>query len=68
MVIDAFTKLCWPYPVKITSSHGTIQKLKKQATFRDPAMDCGAAFTSKDFTIQAILLTNQENDTSMQIQ
>lgn len=52
-VIDAFSKFAWLYPVKSTSSHDAIQKLRQQqAVFGNPARiisDRGTAFTSKEF-------------------
>jgi len=52
-VIDGFTKLCWLYPKKSTSSKDVITRLEAQsAIFGNPAQiisDRGTAFTSDEF-------------------
>lgn len=53
-MVDAFTKFFWLYPVKSTSAHDTLDKLKlQQTTFGNPRCiitDKGPVFTSSDFT------------------
>ncbi|BFG06629.1 uncharacterized protein DMAD_13610 [Drosophila madeirensis] len=53
VVIDAFTKFCWLYPTKSTTSNEVILKLRSQSvTFGNPACiisDRGSAFTAQDF-------------------
>lgn len=53
-IVDAFTKFCWLYPVKTTSSQEVIKRLEMQSvTFGNPAQiisDRGSAFTSDDFS------------------
>ena len=52
-VIDAFSKFVWLYPVKSTTAHDALQKLKQQQTvFGYPKRlisDRGPAFLSKEF-------------------
>lgn len=52
-VIDSFTKFCWLYPTKSTTSSEVITRLNNQsAVFGNPAYiisDRGSAFTSQDF-------------------
>lgn len=52
-VIDSFTKFCWLYPTKTTSSKDAISRLQMQsAIFGNPfqiVSDRGSAFTSEDF-------------------
>uniref|UniRef100_A0A2S2QL03 RNA-directed DNA polymerase n=1 Tax=Sipha flava TaxID=143950 RepID=A0A2S2QL03_9HEMI len=52
-IVDAFTKFCWLFPTKSTTSSEVISKLHLlQGTFGNPrriVSDRGAAFTSQDF-------------------
>ena len=52
-VIDAFTKFCWLYPTKTTSTNEVIKRLKNQSVnFGNPTQiisDRGSAFTSDEF-------------------
>lgn len=52
-MVDALTKLFWLYPVKSTSAHEALDKLKlQQSTFGNPRRiiaDKNPAFTSFDF-------------------
>jgi len=53
VVIDAFTKFCWLYPTRSTTTKEAIAKWQLQSpTFGNPKVivsDRGTAFTSEDF-------------------
>lgn len=53
VVVDAFTKFCWLYPTKSTTTKEVIDRLRLQSmTFGNPAQivsDRGTAFSSEDF-------------------